>query len=65
MPDTVEQTRFSLDWLAGALREQTPQLAVCDHGHLRVRGNTCWTPVAFHQPGGALICELVEPHGPD
>lgn len=64
MPDTAEQMTFSLDWLAGALREQKPQLAVCDHGHLRIRGNTCWAAVAF-QTGGALICELVEPHGPD
>lgn len=60
MPDLDEQqTPFSLDWLAAALGRE-PQLTICDRGHLRIRGNTCWTPVKF--AGQALVCRIADPH---
>lgn len=55
------QMQFSLEWLAGAA-STTPQLTVCNHGHLVVAGNSHWQPVAFDQTGRALICELTDRH---
>jgi hypothetical protein len=63
MPDTADRMTFSLTWLAGAAAHE-PQLAICDHGCLVIRGNTHWQPVAFAATGKSLICEMTT-HGPD
>jgi hypothetical protein len=60
MPDPDrDEVPFSLAWLAEALGRE-PQLTICDRGHLRVRGNTCWQPHKF--AGQALACRIAQPH---
>jgi hypothetical protein len=63
-PTDHNEMPFSLDWLAGAAA-RTQALAACNRGHLIVNGRTCWKPLAFTPDLRALICEFVEPHGPD
>lgn len=48
---------FSLDWLAGASIKTQP-LAVCEDGHLKVRGNTCWSPSHFSPDFKSLYCRV-------
>ncbi|GAA0494891.1 hypothetical protein Ade02nite_19540 [Paractinoplanes deccanensis] len=49
---------FTLDWLAEAAGRK-PQLTACPDGHLVVRSNTHWTPVAFSNDLRSLICRPV------
>lgn len=52
-----DEMRFSLDWLLGAA-ERVPQLSVCDRGHLVIRRNTHWQPVALTDDMRALVCRI-------
>ncbi len=63
-PTDHNEMPFSLDWLAGAATK-VPSVTACARGHLTVNGRTCWKPLAFTADLHALICEYVEPHGPD
>jgi hypothetical protein len=63
-PADHNELPFSLEWLAGAAT-RVQAVAACPHGHLIVNGRTCWKPLAFTHDLRALICEFVEPHGPE
>ncbi len=51
---------FSIAWLYGASQKRPEALEVCDQGHLRVNGRTCWTPTGFTPDLGAVYCAHVE-----
>jgi hypothetical protein len=57
MPD--DKVSFSFDWLAGAAAKRM-LLTVCPDGHLVVRGNTHWAPVAVSLDLNGLVCHVVQ-----
>lgn len=58
---TDQRINFPFDTLQAAGDRIRP-LDVCNLGHLRVSGRTCWQPVAFESRLHGIICEPARQH---
>jgi hypothetical protein len=64
VPVAARRLAFSLDLLIGAGSKEQP-LAVCDAGHLVVRGDTHWQPERLSFDFRSLLCREVTHQQPD
>lgn len=54
-----QELPFAIEWLASAA-ERRPAVDVCDLGHLRVNGRTCWSPDRIGADFKAIWFRFVE-----